>query len=301
MSDTPSHPALIARNVKFDWENTAPCWVPDDPFTSHFINVLHLLLPEGELWFCRVYNKALPLVTDETLRADVRGFVRQEAVHSRSHQTVLAHYYVEHGMDTEPFTSKIRWLFTRLLGDQPLGIKLGWTWLERLWLLFRLGVIAAIEHYTCIIGKWILESRGLDQANADPEMLDLLRWHGAEEVEHRSVAHDLFVSLGGGYFQRQFLMLLVGPILLLLWLLGTRYFLGQDTGVKPTFGLLREWRRAATQDRLPSLGMLLQAASRYLQRNFHPQHEAETKQALDYLAISPAALAAAQNGTSLSP
>lgn len=285
---------LPARPVKFDWQQTSPEWVPNDPFTSHFINVLHLLLPEGELWFCRVYNKALPLVNEPQLREDVRGFIRQEAIHSRSHSVVLEHFYQQHGIDTTGYTGKVRWLFTQLLGDHPLGLQTSWQWLEKFWLIFRLGLIAAIEHYTCIIGKWILESRGLDDAGADPVMLDLLRWHGAEEVEHRSVAHDLFVSVGGGYLQRQVLMLLVGPVLLALWLLGTRYFLGQCTDRTQRFRLLREWRRAAAQDRLPSLGMLLQAASRYLKRDFHPDSEASETLATDYLAVSPAAQAAAR-------
>jgi predicted metal-dependent hydrolase len=293
MKEDNAKPVLPARQVKFDWQDTAPVWVPDDPFTSHFINVLHLLLPEGELWFCRVYNKALPGVETPQLREQVRGFIRQEAIHSRSHSGVLEHFYQAHGVDTEPFTRKVHWLFTQLLGDHPLGIRSEWAWLVRAWLIFRLGVIAAIEHYTCIIGKWILESRGLDEAGADPVMMDLLRWHGAEEVEHRSVAHDLFVSVGGGYLQRQFLMLLVGPILLALWLWGTRYFLNRCSEPGQRFRLLREWRRAAAQDRLPSLGMLVEAASRYLRRDFHPEHEADSHIADDYLAISPAAQAAA--------
>lgn len=292
MQTNNASPALPARPVKFDWQQTSPVWIPDDPFTSHFINVLHLLLPEGELWFCRVYNKALPLVKSPELREQVRGFIRQEAIHSRSHTGVLDHFYQTHGIDTTPYTNKVRWLFTQLLGDHPLGIHSNIPWLIHVWLVFRLGVIAAIEHYTCIIGKWILESKGLEQAGADPVMMDLLRWHGAEEVEHRSVAHDLFVSVGGGYVQRLLLMLLVGPVLLALWLLGTRYLLGQQDSPGQRFRLLREWKRAAAQDRLPSLAMLLQAASRYLRRDFHPQHEADDRLADEYLAISPAARAA---------
>ena len=91
-------------------------------------------------------------------------------------------------------------------------------------------MIAAIEHYTRIIGKWILESRGLDDAGADPVMLDLFtlaRCRGSRTPFRCN--NELFVSVGGGYLQRQVLMLLVGPVLLALWLLGTRYFLGQCT------------------------------------------------------------------------
>lgn len=287
-----AHHRLQARNVKFDWLNTPQPWLPNDPFTAHFINVLHLLLPEGELWFCRLYNQALPDISDDRLRDDVKGFVRQEAIHSRSHQAVLDRYFAHHGIVTEPFTRRIRWLFTEVLGDQPFGISLGWEWLARWWLTFRLGLIAAIEHFTCVIGRWILECKALDEAGADAVMMDLLRWHGAEEVEHRNVAHDLFEARGGGYFYRVSLMLLVGPVLILLWWLGTRYFLRQQAPAPGQVHFWREWRRAAHQDRLPTFAFLLASVRRYLRRSYHPQGEADTAVALDYLKRSPAALRA---------
>lgn len=284
--------SLQPRNVKFDWRHTPQPWLPDDPFTAHFINVLHLLLPEGELWFCRLYNQALPDIADESLRADVKGFVRQEAIHSRSHQVVLDQYFANNGIVTAPFTQRVRWLFTEVLGDQPFGIAPGWQWLARAWLTFRLGLIAAIEHFTCVIGRWILECRGLDEAGADPVMMDLLRWHGAEEVEHRNVAHDLFEARGGGYFYRVGLMLLTGPVLILLWWLGTHFFLRQQVPANARWRFWREWRRAARQDRLPTFSFLLASVWRYLRPGYHPQDEADTETALDYLQRSPAALRA---------
>lgn len=290
---TSSRPHVLQpRPVKFDWRHTPQPWLPDDPFTAHFINVLHLLLPEGELWFCRLYNQALPDIHDENLRADVKGFVRQEAIHSRSHQVVLEQYFANHGIDTSPYTARVRWLFARVLGDAPFGIAPGWLWLARAWLTFRLGLIAAIEHFTCVIGRWILECRGLDDAGADPVMMDLLRWHGAEEVEHRNVAHDLFEARGGGYVYRVMLMLLTGPVLILLWWLGTHFFLRQQSP-QMRVRFWREWRRAARQDRLPTFAFLLASVWRYLRPGYHPQEEADTAIALDYLQRSPAAVRAA--------
>ena len=56
------------RHVRFDWKDTPIQWIPGDPSSTHIINILNLLFPAGELWFCRVYNKALPLITDARLR-----------------------------------------------------------------------------------------------------------------------------------------------------------------------------------------------------------------------------------------
>src|SRR5579872_5462491 len=41
-----------------------------------------------------------------------------------------------------------------------------------------------------------------DYAGADPVMLDLLRWHGAEEVEHRALVYDVYQDLSGSYALR---------------------------------------------------------------------------------------------------
>lgn len=293
-------PPLKARHVQFQWTDTPVHWIPDDPFATHMINVLHLLLPAGELWFCRVYNKALPLVTDATLRADVQGFIRQEAVHSRSHAKLLA-YYREKGLDTTQYTQMVEYLFTQLLDEKPLKQK----WLGRLlgrrWVIAQVGLIAAIEHFTCVLGSWVLTAKGLE--NADPVMLDLLRWHGAEEVEHRHVAYDLYRHLcqseSGFYLSRQALMLVMLPILFGLWVKGARFMYRQDSATQKyaelsVMRLLREFGNTAhARDSLPTWSLLGDSLRRWVSTAYHPEHEADTQQALDYLATSPAARLAA--------
>jgi predicted metal-dependent hydrolase len=46
----------------------------------------------------------------------------------------------------------------------------------------------------------------MGRLGADPEMVDLVKWHGAEEIEHRTVAFDLYRHLGGGYIARYYLV-----------------------------------------------------------------------------------------------
>lgn len=43
----PDRVLLQARNVEFDWSTLPLHWVPGDPFSTHVLNVLHLLLPAG--------------------------------------------------------------------------------------------------------------------------------------------------------------------------------------------------------------------------------------------------------------
>lgn len=167
-------------------------WIPDEPTATHVINVLHLLLPAGERWFVRVLKEGLPLVTDPELRSDVKGFMGQEATHSVQHSYVLDHL-AEQQLPTEAYTRHVDFLFEKLLGEAPpFGVPVT----AREWLRFRLAVVAAIEQFTAVLGDWVLRADGLDRAGADEIMLDLLRWHGAEEVEHRSVAFDMYQHCG---------------------------------------------------------------------------------------------------------
>ncbi|AXV77133.1 hypothetical protein CJO79_09215 [Ralstonia solanacearum] len=87
------------RHVRFGWSRTPIQWIPGDPCSTHIINILNLLFPAGELWFCHVYNEALPPIRDPKLRADADGFLRQAAIPSRSHGGVPAHDYEDHGID----------------------------------------------------------------------------------------------------------------------------------------------------------------------------------------------------------
>jgi len=289
---------LVPRKVQFDWSQTPLEWIPGQPFASHFINEINLLLPAGEFWFCRLYNQALPLVTDAKLREDVQAFVRQEAMHARAHGGAIAEYLHAQGIETESNTRQEDWLFETLLGDAPLGVALP-RFAQRRWLVFRLGIIAAVEHMTCVLGKYVLENRSWDEAGADPVLLDLLRWHGAEEIEHRSVAFDLYRHLGGRYPSRYYLATIAMPAIFGLWVHGAAHLMKQDPrfvtkrpGVFRPW-IWREWQRVSRSGHLPSLGSLIRSELSFFSPWYDPLREACTGDALAYLDASPAAQRAA--------
>ncbi|MBD3578337.1 MULTISPECIES: metal-dependent hydrolase [Streptomyces] len=278
------HTELKARNVSFGWEDTPLHWLPGDPFATHTINVLHLLLPAGERWFVHVFKQALPHIRDERLRADVIGFIGQEAVHAAAHDDVLPHLRRQ-GLDPTPYTAQVDWVFERLLGDRALPPGRARHW----WLMERVAMIAAIEHYTAFLGDWILNADELDRRGADPVMLDLLRWHGAEEVEHRSVAFDLFLHVDGGYRRRVRTWATAFASLVWLWQRGVRFFMDNDPELVGAKASLGQFVRAGRQGVLPSTGAMLKSIPTYLSRTYHPSQEGSTAQAAAYLASSPGA------------
>jgi predicted metal-dependent hydrolase len=301
--NTPLNHKLVARKVQFDFSNSPIEWIPGDRFSSHVVNGINLLLPAGEFWFCRVYNKVLPYINDEKLKEDVKGFIRQEAVHGRVH-VKAQEFLANHNYQLNPILARINWLFEKLLGEAPLGMKaLQIPALEKPWLFLRVGIIAAIEHFTGILGQWSLDNTSWDKA--DPVIADLFRWHLAEEVEHRTVAFDLYEHIMqhemGFYVSRQAIMALVYPLFIMA-LVSTTKSLGkqdEDQAIQRIMNkgllslLLQFERNAKATDNIPRISFLTKAAVRWISPKFHPIDEGDTQQALDYLARSPAVQALA--------
>lgn len=289
---------ITPRPVSFDFSQSDIHWIPQDAFSSHTFNAIHLLLPAGEFWFCRVFNKAIPLIQDENLKADVKAFIRQEAIHARAHlqgQDYLSqhNYNIEHGVEIAER------LFSQLLADKPFNLKMfDQSFIASYWLILRVGIIAAIEHFTGAIGQWTLDNKTWDEYQADPEISDLFRWHLAEEVEHRSVAFDLFHHLLqnklGFYISRQVIMAGVFPMFLYLLVDIGRSLARQDSEADMQkiakaniFRVLWELQKIGTKTgNVPTLTFFVKSVYRWASPRFHPEDEGNTAQALAYFASS---------------
>lgn len=279
---------LQARDVSFDWSELPVHYLPNEPFATHFCNVMHMLLPAGEEFIVDVFQQALPLIKDEELALDVQGFIAQEAMHSRAHASAADRLRAQ-GMDISPYTDQVKWLFDKLLGDRPW-----WgTRRQHAWLLDRIALVAAIEHYTAILGDWILNTPALDALGGDRVMLDLLRWHGAEEVEHKAVAFEVMQHLGAGYGRRVRTQLMVTALMPWLWVRGIRFMYSVDpelpVGTKPRW---RDWTTGARRGLMPNPWALIRVICSYYRRGFHPSQFGDIDGAVTYLATSPAARAA---------
>lgn len=276
---------LQARDVEFDWTKLPFHYVPDEPFATHFCNILHLLLPAGEEFIVDVFKQALPLIRDEQLRLDVQGFISQEAMHSQAHADVAAHLTAK-GIDLSPFTEQLAWLFGQVVGDRPRWSRRR----QQSWLAERVAIVAALEHYTAILGEWILDTPQLDALGTDPVMLDLIRWHGAEEVEHKAVAFDTMKHLRAGYWRQVRTQLLVTPVMLWLFVRGVRFMYSVDPylppGTKPRW---RDYFGAARRGLVPGPFQFLGVIGAYYKPSFHPSQLGGVGRAVEYLARSPAA------------
>ena len=288
--------SIKPRKVKFEWQDTPVDWIPEQPFISYFINEINMILPAGEFWFCRLYNKVLPQIQDPKLKEDVQAFIRQEAMHAQAHNSANKEYLTVRNINIQRNLNVMDFLFGELLADAPLGLKVPKV-LEHQWDLFRLGIVATVEHMTCVLGKYVLYNNEWEKLGADASMLDLVKWHGAEEIEHRTVAFDLYRHLGGGYIARYYLSVVVIAAVLGLWVDGAAHIMKQDPrfkSIRPAVykpWVWREWYRISQKDHnlMPNPFWLISQQLGYLMPWYDPLHEAITEDAITYLDLSPAA------------
>ncbi|MEU5757415.1 metal-dependent hydrolase [Nocardia sp. NPDC047648] len=278
--------AIHARDVHFDFDSVPMHYVPGEALATHIVNVMHLVLPEGERAMAQALAEALPHIDDERLREEVTGFIGQETMHASSHEAARRHLQ-SIGLDVESYVSKVAWLVDRILGDHGLTGRAREEWLKE-----RLGLFAGMEHYTAVLGEWLLNADILEAKGMHPAMLDLVRWHGAEEVEHRSVVYDAFMHLDGSYARKARTALLASATLLPLFIVSTAYLYRKDPSPrKGRFWGLQFWS-ATRRGVIPKWTVFFTEMPRYLRPGFHPSQLGPMDNALRYLAHSPAARAA---------
>lgn len=277
---------ITPRRPRFDFGETPTHWIADDPMATQILNLINPITPAPERWFCQTFRDALPHIRDEALREAAVAFIKQEGAHSHGH-TMGNRRIEELGIDLSSYTEMLDWLFGEMLGPDPLGRKLKSKRVQRAWLNTRLSMVAATEHLTGLLGNWIINAKGLEAAPVDPEMLRLLQWHGAEEVEHREVADALFRHVSGNNIPlRMAGAVVVFPLFAVLGFVGVRHLVKNDPHL-PYRLRLKDYLRAARQGRVPGPGYMVRGGLRYFAPNHSPLKESSTEQALAYLASMP--------------
>lgn len=280
---------IQARKVRFDVSGSPLHWIPGHPVASHLISMLNIVLPAAERWFVETFNEALPLVGDAKLAEDMRGFIGQEATHADVHEQVMRDVMVARGVDPKPLLDQVGFVVSATLAPSTSADPR-----RRLnHLCDRLWLIAAIEHYTAVLGDFALNC-AWDDHGADPTLVDLFRWHGSEEVEHRQVAHDVAVYFHDSYLDRIRSMMTAAALIAVFFQRSMWYLVKTDPNVD--IGWWRTQRLRMRDSRaglLPTYRKLFGSNTlMYLRPGFSPGEMGSTAQAVAYLASSPAARAA---------
>lgn len=90
-------------------------------------------------------------------------------------------------------------------------------------------------------------------------------------------------------------MLVTAPVLTRLWIRGVRFLMSADPELDDRVKVrFRDYLAATRKDLLPPPVSFARSVLRYFRPGYHPTQEGSTQQAVAYLAVSPAARAAAR-------
>jgi len=204
---------IISKTPLIDWEKEFPKhWNAGNSATTHIFNAMSLMFPQGERFFIKAakeISKQKDLILSAALKKDLKGFLLQETAHAKHHQQY------NDILEKQGYINVAYNLIERLE-------KLSYKYLSS---IQRLALVCAYEHYTAILGHFLLKNP--EVLNSAPHSMSLMwGWHAAEETEHKAVCFDLYQAAGGSTVSRilsffvvslEFLLIFTRLYFSLLW------------------------------------------------------------------------------------
>ncbi len=244
MSDLVVRRLLIDLEVPFDRH-----WCNGDAFRTALFNALSMSFPVGEQFFIDAVRnglKALPPEQQDKYRAEVQGFIGQEATHRRLHSLYNGHLDKQGLVNSWGPRTQAR---AQFIDDSDPR--------------HHLAITSANEHFTAILADWMLANPDL-LGDGDDRLRTLWLWHSAEESEHKSTAFDLYRALGGNdewrlkWFRRATMFFLTDLLRQTVdnlrrdgtlwkwstWKSGMSYLFGKRGVIRQSYGPWREYKRA---------------------------------------------------------
>lgn len=141
-------------------------------------------LPYLEPYLIRTMTAALKLVTDPDLAEDMRRFSGQEGNHYRSHAVVndriRDRLSAETAQEIAQIEAELKADYRRFSKEKSLRFNLAYA-----------------EGFEAMTLAFTLAGMGRNPDSLYPDWRDLVEWHGAEEIEHRTVAFDAYHHICG--------------------------------------------------------------------------------------------------------
>jgi uncharacterized protein len=256
MTDTHGYPKVRRIRFRFGEKDSAPAkyFAGNDIVMSHFVALLSGSFPQGEEGFIRSVRRNADQIADPTLKKRVAGFIGQESVHGQEHRRVNAHL-IEMGYPIAFFDSP-KMLDRRLRIERRVGARA------------HLAATAAAEHSTAVLAEHILTRDEVQALMWDEEIRHLFNWHALEELEHKSVAFDLYRAVGGTERLRIFPMAIAIVLTVPIALVGTLVAVALDPiARRQPIRIAREFLHLV---RGPLLKGILRDLTLYLRPGFHP-------------------------------
>jgi predicted metal-dependent hydrolase len=168
---------IPVRRMDFDFGVDIPeAWADGNPMITSLMAGLSAVFPPGERFFIDSVRHYASQVTDPDLKERIRGFIGQEANHTKEH-IAFNRFLDTRGFDVWKIE---RFVEARLKGLRKHGSPEA-----------NLARTAALEHMTALLASAVLED-GDFLEDSHPTIAAFWKWHAIEEIEHRSVAFDVY-------------------------------------------------------------------------------------------------------------
>jgi predicted metal-dependent hydrolase len=210
--DAASTADIVVRRLDAEFPFSIPRhWFDDNPLLTAMMVSLSVSFPAGERFFIDSVRAFQDQIRDPDLLAQVRAFIGQEANHTREHMA-MNRFFETKGY---PALAMEDWVKKRVARIQATHTP------EE-----NLARTAALEHFTAIMAKSFMDHpEFFDRMH--PVMARVWAWHAIEEVEHKSVAFDVFRETVNDEALRRKAMLEVTFFFTLINFLRTLYLMQQ--------------------------------------------------------------------------
>lgn len=163
-----------------------PVVVAGKPELSFSLIGLSLLLPYLEPYLIRTMKEAKKQIREPKLRDDLERFCKQEGQHYRQHMLLNDAIRLQGFDELTKLEAELDADYRRFTQSRSLR--------------FNLAYAEGFEALTTAVARFEFE-RGLDP-NTHPSVAALFEWHLVEELEHRTVAFDVYDAIYGDYAYR---------------------------------------------------------------------------------------------------
>jgi len=260
-----NHEEIKVRRVNFNFSKENPrFYYKNNPFSTHFINALHIVFPTGERFFVNSVLKHQKEITDDKLKKQVRNFCGQEGIHSSMHERFW-NILKENGYIIKGYETHIDNLLHKIIAKIEVeGTKIN---------NIDLTATVCLEHFTALFGHAIFNHVDTNKDIVPEDIAELFQWHAAEEIEHKNVAFDVFQKVDKNELvKRTALMPIVTALLYFYLSIGTFMLMYQDRKYLSLTKLPKQFYEFATGLFSDLHGDLYKEYFRFFRKDFHPSY-----------------------------
>ncbi len=243
--------------MDFEFGSDIPeLWGDGNPMLTALMAGLSASFPPGERYFIESVKHYADQVKDPELKERIRGFIGQEANHTKEH-IAFNEFLDRRGLPVLAMQKFVEQALERIKKANSPATNLART--------------VALEHLTAFLASAFLE-RPEFLGRAHPTVAAFWAWHAIEEVEHRSVAFDVYKELVDDEFLRVRMMAQTTFVFALVTVVRTLLIMQATGNLSNVRSMADGVRLLFGRDGMMRHALPLYRA--YYRRNFHPdQHD----------------------------